>query len=175
MLAVNHCNGTADGAAVDEEVKVYVNPGRCCGRVDNLLLSVFPHAYVGLLIFVLLGNQGRDVTLEAASAETHDDETDSEDTDGDVWLDDDSGDRRHDENDMANESNEVGVLDCVVTTPVLISKPGAAERRNVRPELVEHCQAGRCALAHVESTRSGLLEKSSAGLGAGRERLLDEV
>ena len=175
MLAVNHCNGTADGTAVDEKVEVDVNPGSRCRGVDNLLLSVLLHAYVGLLVLVLFGNQGRDVTLEAAGAETHDHKTDREDTDGNVWLDNNCGDRRHDEDDVPDNSNDVGVLDRVVAAPVLVSEPGATERCDVGPELIEHCQAGRCTLAHVESTRTRLLEETSPGFGAGRERLLNKV
>lgn len=50
---------------------------------------------------------------------------------------DDWGNSREDQDNVANESDEIGVLDGEVTAPVLIRKIGAKERCEVGPELVD--------------------------------------
>ncbi len=64
---------------------------------------------------------------------------------------------------MADDGNDVGVLDRQVATPVLIGEVGAEEGREVGPELVEGGHAGRSTLAEAESTRAGRLKEASAG------------
>lgn len=172
---LNHSKRSADRSAVDQEVEVNVNPRSRRSRVDNLPLPVLPHADIGSLILVLFGNQGRDVAFETARANAHDDEANSEDTDSSVWFDNDGRNRRQDENNVTDESHQVRVLDRVVASPVLISKPGTTEGSDVGPELIEHGQTGRRALTHVQSTGTRALEETSTSGRARRKRLLDEV
>jgi hypothetical protein len=76
---------------------------------------------------------------------------------------------------VTDDSDVVRILDGVVTTPVLVSKPSTTERSDVRPELVEHGQSRRSTLSHVQGTRARLLEKAGTSLGTGRKWFLNEV
>jgi hypothetical protein len=76
---------------------------------------------------------------------------------------------------VADDGDDVRVLDGVVTTPVLVSKPCTAKGCDVRPELVEHRQARGSTLTHVQGTGARLLKKAGTGLGTRGKRLLDEV
>lgn len=78
-LSVNHANLTNQGTDVDEEVEPVVDTGDSDGGVDNdALVTTGLHAH--LLLGNLLGDEWRDVGLECSRSETHDDETENEDT-----------------------------------------------------------------------------------------------
>jgi hypothetical protein len=94
-------------------------------RVDNLFLAILTDANVRLLVFVLLGDERRNVRLETTSTNTHDDETDGEDGNGSTRLGDDLGNGGEYEENMTNDGDDIGILDGEVTAPVLISKPRA--------------------------------------------------
>jgi hypothetical protein len=91
---------------------------------------------------------------------------------------------------VTDDGDDVRVLDREVATPVLISKPRSTEWGDVRPELIDctrlatkalwskqltHGQTSGCSLAHAESARTRLLEKTSTRPGARRKVFLDEV
>lgn len=137
MLRVNHGQGTCEGTAVDQEVEVDVDAGRSGSRVDNLLGAIFPDADIGLLVLVLLSNEGRNIRLETTGTDTHDDETNGKDGDGGTGLGDNLGNGGEDEEDMSDDGDQVGPLNSGVTTQVLISNPRSTERGDVGPELVD--------------------------------------
>lgn len=120
-LGVDHSEGSRERSTVDQKVEVDVDASRSSSRVDNLLDAVLPDADIRLLVLVLLGDKRRNVRLETASSDTHDDETNGEDGDGSIGLGDDLRNRGEDEKNMTDDGNDVGVLDCEITTKVLIS------------------------------------------------------
>lgn len=170
---------------------ILTDAGSSRRRVNNLLLAVLPDTNVRLLVLVLLGDERRDVRLETTGTNTHDDETNGEDGNRCAGLGDDLGNGREDEENVTDDGDDVGILDGEVTAPVLISKPRATERSDVRPELVDcalldggvvsvreshtHGQAGGSSLAHTKRTRTRLFEEPCTSLGTGRKVLLDEV
>ena len=79
------------------------------------------------MIFVLFSNEGGDVGLESTSTNTHDDKTNGKDSNGCIGLGNDLGNGGKDQQDMAHNGDDVGVLNREVTTPVLISDPGSEE------------------------------------------------
>ena len=176
MLGVNHGKGTGKGSHVDQQVEIDVDASRSSSRVNNNLGSVLLDLDISLLILVLLGDEGRDVRLETARAKSHDDETDGENGDGDIGLDNDLWDGREDEDDVADDGEDIGVLDREIAAPVLVSQPGSSKRCDVGPELVEHGETSGGSLAHVQGARTDtFLEKTCTSLGALWKGLLDEV
>lgn len=164
MLRVHHGEGTSERAHIDEEVKVDVDACSCRCGVDNLLAASFVGTHIGLGLAVLLGNEGRNVGLESSRADAHYHQANGEDGNGDFGVDNDGRNRRHDENNVAHEGGNVGVLNREVAAPVLIREVCAEQRGAVGPELVEGSHAGRGPLAHSEGTRARLLEETGAGL-----------
>jgi hypothetical protein len=120
-------------------------------RVDNLLSTVLPDTDICLLVLVLFGNEGRDVRLETTGTDTHDDQPNREDGNGSTGLGDDLGNGGEDEEDVTDDSDNVGVLDGEVTSPVFISKPRASERGDVGPELVDCTQLDKKDVSVVEN------------------------
>ena len=92
---------------------------------------------ISSLVFVLFCDERRDVGFKTTSAETHDYETDAEDTNGGVRMYDYGGNGGHDEDDVTDQGESNGVLDCEVATEILICKVGTKERSEVRPETVD--------------------------------------
>jgi hypothetical protein len=110
--------------------------------VHNLLLSALVDANIGLDVLVLLSNKRRNVGLEATGSNSHNNKTEGEDSESGVRLDNDLGNGREDEDDVADNGEDVRILDGEVTSPVLIGEVGTKERGEVRPELVD-CGAVR--------------------------------
>ena len=118
--------------------KTYIDTSCGGSWIDDYFGAILLDADIGLLIFVLFGDERRNVALETASANPHDDKADGEDGNGGFGLGDDLGNGREDEEDMADNGDDVGVLDREVATKVLVCKPGASEWGDVRPELVDY-------------------------------------
>lgn len=94
---------------------------------------------------------------------------------------------------MANQRNDVGVLDREISAPVLISEIGTSEGRNVAPELVDcvevsgirgrlcvgaihtSCQSSRGTLSHTQRSRTRFDQEASTSGRAFRQVLLDEI
>lgn len=80
VLGVDHGNGAGQGASIDEHVEVDVDT-RCGGSgINNLLLAVLPGAHIRLLVLVLFCDERRDVGLETASTDAHDNKASGKDT-----------------------------------------------------------------------------------------------
>lgn len=58
VLRVHHGDGTGEGTAVDQEVKVDVDAGCGGGRIDDFFGPVLPDTDVSLLVLVLLSDEG---------------------------------------------------------------------------------------------------------------------
>lgn len=92
VLRVDHGERTSEGTSVDEKVEVNVDARCGSSGINDFLLSVLPGANIRLLMFVLFGDEGRDVRLETAGTDPHNDETNGENTHGDLGLDNDRRD-----------------------------------------------------------------------------------
>ena len=111
---------TNEGTDVDEEIEVlrdrlnaligmevtdgyHVDTGGSKSRVNDDLLPGLGIPNEELCFFVLFGDQGRDSGLEAASAETHDNDGDNEAGERSIGVFNDTRDGRDDEEDMTEE------------------------------------------------------------------------
>ena len=137
MLGVNHGERSSERTTVDEHVEVDVDS--CCGnrRVDDFFLSALGHAHISLGVFVLLGNERRNVGLEAPGSNTHDDQTDGKDAKRRWWVDNDRRDGRDDENNVTDNGDDVGILNGQVAAPVLVSEIRSEKGSQIRPKLVD--------------------------------------
>ena len=124
----------------------------------------------------MLGDKGGNVGLECSSSETHDDDTENEDTERSVGVFDDRGSSGGDKDQVTNLGDKDGVENGFETTEVGIGDPGSEQRADVDPEGVEGGQTESDLLAHVQGTRLGF---SIAGIKRGARRrcqgLGDEV
>lgn len=85
--------------------------------------------------------QGSVYSLETTSSNTHNDQTDRETSNRTARLGNDSGDSRHDQNDVSHQSTRDGCKDGAESTPVLISDERASQGHDVGPELID-CVSG---------------------------------
>ena len=85
----------------------------------------------------LLDDQGRNIWLEATGSETHDDDTEHEDTEAGGFVGDDWRDGGDDKDDMTEDGNGDGHTDGLVSSPVLVGNPGTEKWYTVYPEGVE--------------------------------------
>jgi hypothetical protein len=152
MFGIHHSDGAGQRAAIDQEVELdksvlakscirgtHVNVDAGCSgcRIDNLFVAILPHTNISLLILVLFGNERRDVRFETASSDSHDDKAQRKDANGGIRLSDDLGNGREDEQDVADDRNNIGILDRKVATEVFVSKPRASKGCDVGPKLVD--------------------------------------
>lgn len=98
----------------------------------------------------LFSDQGSDVGFERSCAETHNDDGNDEKP-NDTVLVDDTGDGANDQKDVTEQDDDVGDLNSLVSTEVLIGDEGTEQRCEVDPEGVERRQ-----------TESGLEREMSA-------------
>jgi hypothetical protein len=174
-LSVDHADLTDKSTNVDEEVEPVVNAGNSDGGVDNDTLSA-AGLNAHLLLGNLLGDKRGDVGLESSSAETHDDESENENTKGGVRVGQHGWRSGGDENQVTNFSDQDRVQNSLEATEIGVGNPGSEKRADVDPEGVEGGQAESDLFTHVEGTRLSLfivgVEGGSAGSGEG---LGDEV
>lgn len=78
LLRVHHGDLADERADVDEQVEVHVDAGGRHDGVEDDALAGLGVADEELRTLVLLRDEGRDVRLEAARAEAHDDDGDDE-------------------------------------------------------------------------------------------------
>jgi hypothetical protein len=172
FLRIDHTDLPDEGTDVDEQVEVHEQTGGSEGRIDDDSGPVSLRDN-RLLTGDLLGNQGGYVTLESTGTETHDDKSDNEETDDSVLL-DDSRNGTNSQEDVSDQDDDVGQLDGLVTTKVLIGQVGSQERSQVDPESVEGGQTESSLLTGVKG--SGLTAiATSTGTRARGKRSLDEV
>ena len=73
-----------------------------------------------MLRFVLFGNERRDVGFESSDADAENDKTNGKGSNGAMRMGNDRGYGRDDENYVADDGNEDGNLDSLVSPPVLV-------------------------------------------------------
>ncbi len=154
-LGVHHADLAGESTDVDHQIEVHVDAGDGHGWVHNDAFPALLHFDVlfGVLGFILLGDERRDVGLEATSADAEDDETNTKAGNGAVGGGNDRGKRRDDEEDVADDGDEDGDLDGLEAAPVLIGHVGSDQWHEVSPHGIERRQAGGRSLAHTQRTR----------------------
>ena len=90
----------------------------------------------GTCQLTLLSNQRTDVRFETSNTDTHNHDTDSEACNGSIGVGDDLGNRRNNQDNMTDQGDTTGNLNCLESTPVLICHVGTEERHDVGPKLV---------------------------------------
>ena len=135
LLRVHHGNLTDQGANVDEEIEVHVNARGRHDGIDDDTLARLGVADEELCALVLFRDEGRDVRLETTGANAHDDDGDDEACQRAVALLDDTGNRRDDEEDVAEERDGNRNADGLVTTPVRVGDIRAKEGDDINPEI----------------------------------------
>lgn len=154
-LSVDHGDLTDKSTNVDEEVKPVVDTGDSDGGINNNTLgaaSLDAH----LLLRNLLRNERGDIGLESSSSETHDNESENENTKGSVRVGQNGRSSGGDEDQVTDFSDQDRVEDGLEATEVGVGNPGSEKRADVDPEGVECGQREGDLLAHVESTGLGL-------------------
>lgn len=154
-LSVNHADLTDKRTNVDEEVEPVVDAGGGDSRVNNDA-SGATGLNTHLLLGNLLGNEGSNVGLESSSSETHDDETENEDTESSVGVLEDRGGGGSDKDNVTDFSNKDRVENSLETTKVGVGNPCTEKGADVDPEGVEGSQAEGNLLAHAQGTGLGL-------------------
>jgi hypothetical protein len=161
--------GRVDSRRDSIHVEVVVNADNGDSGVDNDALA-FDRLDAHLLKRNLLSNQGRDVGLEHARSQTHDDDAEDEDAEGRVWLVEDGGGSRSSEDHMADFGDDDSDENGVEAAEIRVGNPGTEEGRHVYPERVERGQREGDLLAHAQG--AGLrvrvvgVEGHSGGCGA---------
>jgi hypothetical protein len=176
VLAVHHGELAGQSADVDEEVEVVVHARGRGRRVDNDTLSAGQRSDHHPLEVELLDNQGVDVGLEAAGANTHEDDTDGEGGQRPVGVRDNGRQAGDDEDDVANDVDQESNGDGPVAAEIAVGKPGAKQRHGVLPERVKRGQARCSPLAEAKGASLAILDVVTGTRGRVLGTLLlDEV
>lgn len=101
LLCVGHTNLADKSTDVREEIEIHVDSRGGQDGIDDDTGPIFLFSDVRLGVTILLGDQGRQVTLEASSTATDGDDGDSEGSGGTLWIFDDGGCTRDNEDDMS--------------------------------------------------------------------------
>jgi hypothetical protein len=114
------------GTNVDEEIEPVVN---ACGSDSRIHDDALPIAGFDAHLFLrnLFGDKGRDVGLESAGSETHNEQSDDEGRKSAVWLIQNIRGRRGHEDNVTNFSNDDGINDGVETSKVGVGNPGGKQ------------------------------------------------
>lgn len=175
LLDVHHGDLTSQGANVDEHVEVQEDAGDGdSGIANDALASLLVDNDTKLGSPVLLSDQGRDVRLESASAETKSDDTQDEGGNSLASVEHDwqSGD---DKQDVADDGEANGEENGVEASEVLIGNDGTHDGSGVGPESIEGADTSGSLLAHTQSTGLTLGARVGTSARALRARTLDEV
>lgn len=162
LLSVNHANLANESANVNEEVEIMVNSALSdCWIVDDALAGgqLF-HDH--LLERDLLGDQGRDVGLERACADAHNDQTDQESGERVVWVSDDRWDGRDHKDDMTGDSNSQGNANGLVAAKIFICDIGTEKGDKIHPELIKGSDTSGGTLMHIERSRLSIGSASAS-------------
>ncbi len=133
LLGVSHRDLTDESTDVDKHVEVHVDLRCRHDGVDDNTLATSGVADEQLGALVLLGDERRDVGLEATRTQAHDDDCNEEASQRTMGVLDDTGDSRNDEEDVAEERNSNGDTYGLVTTPSCIRNVCAEEGDDVDP------------------------------------------
>ena len=106
-----------------------------------------------LLAGHLLGDERRDVWLEAAGSDTHDDDADDESAESAVRMRNHTGSRRRDQDDMTSDGNQDRHPNSVEATEIRVGNVSTEKRDEVDPELIEGSKTRGGLLAETESAR----------------------
>ena len=121
FLSVDHADLTNQSSDVDKQVEVMVDPALSDGRVDDHTLPRGEFLDDHGSERDLLNDQGRNVGLECTSTETHDDQSEHENTKAGAFVNDYRWNGRDNQDNVADDSDADCNTDGLVTTPVLIS------------------------------------------------------
>lgn len=153
LLSIDHADLTDKRTAVDAEIEVQEHTGVGDGRIHNDTLSSLLQCHnTNSGVLVLLGEEGRNVGLEEAGADTERDEANDECGQGRSWLDNDRRSSTCGQDDMGNDRHHNGDVNGLETTEVGVSDVGTEERHHVCPKLVEESETGGYTLALSKST-----------------------
>ena len=126
VLDVDHADLARESTNVDAHVEVQEDTGVGDGRVDDDTLALANlDAHAGVL--VLLSQQRRDVGLEETGTDAESEETDDEGGETGISLDDDTGGRGGNQDDVGNSGDTNGEMESPETTHASISNPGTNE------------------------------------------------
>lgn len=155
LLCVDHSNTANQRSSVDHHVEVEKNSAVGHLRVDDDALAGLQRGDLWASLLDLLGEQWRDVGFETTSSDSHDDQTDSEASDGGIWVVHDAWNGGNNEDGVSDQRSEDTVLDCGVSTEVGIGDVPTEKWHEIRPELVESRQTSGSLLTPAKTT--GLL------------------
>ena len=77
-------------------------------------------------------------SLEAAGTNSHEQQANSEASHGTIRIANDRWNSRNGENDVTDDIDEDGEVDCLITSKILIGDVGTKERSKVAPKLVDY-------------------------------------
>ena len=137
-LGVHHRDLADQRTDVDEEVEVHVDLLRGHDGVDDDTLARLRVADEQLVALVLLSDERRDVRLETASTDTHNDDRDDEARKRGIGTLDDAGDGGDDKQHMTDHGNCNRDADSLVTTPARVGNVRTEKGNDIDPAHDRH-------------------------------------